>query len=357
MTPETFDIPRLRNELQAARADNDLARSSLLLGMLGRASLQSKRAPEAITAFEKAIPMARKVGDKSAEARHRANLGVAYSQIGNFNEASRNLRRAQNLAIQLSDQELICDILVQLAYLNTQREEYVDALDLLALALDITEGLQDSKRRMRIYGLIGEIQMLLGEIDTAEENYRAALKLARELNDLAEEGVYNISVVQALCERQEYKLAIPWIKQALAWAGGSDLERVPPLWAQLGEAYEQSGNLEEGRSAYRRCLELASANEWLALRSKVYGELSAVESELGNLAESVNCAKKAVSLAEVLGKAEPFGEAAVYLMFAYQEAGDFAKAREAGNQAIAVYHGLGKSQMVEMIRKSLNEMI
>jgi len=357
MTPETFDIPRLRSALQAARAENDLARSSLLLGMLGRASLQSQRAPEAITAFEKAIPLARHVGDKTAEARHRANLGVAYSQIGNFNEASRSLRRAQNLAQQLGDQELNCDILVQLAYLDTQREEYTDALEFLEQALETAEILQDSKRCMRIYGLNAEIQILVSEIEAAVQNYQAALTLAREQNDLAEEGAYSISAVQALCARQEYRLAIPWIKQALAWSAASDPERVPPLWAQLGEAYEQSEDLDTARSVYRRCLELAGTEEWLALQSKVYGKLSAVESELGNKVESLSCAEKAFSLAEVLGNPELYGESAVHLMFACQESGDFAKAQEAGSQAMAVYRGLDQPQMVEIIQKALNEIV
>ena len=209
MTSKTYDIPKLRRALQAATAERDLARSSLLLGMLGRAALQSQKVLEAITNFEKAIPLACQVGDQTAEARHRANLGVAYSQIGNFNQAARSLRRAQQLAVQIEDQELICDTLVQLAYLDSQREQYEEALACLEQALETAGVLQDPKRRMRIYGLQGEIQMLVGEIEAADQNYQAALKLAQEQNDLAEEGAYTISAVQALCAHQDYRLAIP----------------------------------------------------------------------------------------------------------------------------------------------------
>lgn len=357
MTSETYDIPKLRKALQAAKVENDLARSSLLLGMLGRAALQSQKVLEAITDFEKAISLARQVGDQTAEARHQANLGVAYSQIGNYKQAARSLRRAQKLALQIGDQELICDTLVQLAYLDSQREEYADAMVNLEQALEISGDLQDPKRRMRIHGLQGEIQMLLGEIEAADQNYQAALKLAQEQNDLAEEGAYVIGAVQSLCAHQEYRRAIPWIQRALAWAGASDLERVPGLWAQLGEIHEQSGDLEEARAAYRRCLDLANTDEWLALQTKVYGKLSTVESELGNSMESLTCAKKAISLAEASGKPELYSEAAVHLMFAYLEADDLENARDAGNQAIAVYRGLDQPQMVEIVQKTINSIL
>jgi tetratricopeptide (TPR) repeat protein len=93
-----------------------------------------------------------------------------------------------------------------------------------------------------------------------------------------------------------------------------------------------------------------------AASGQIYGRLSAVLAEQGQLNEAITAARQAIDLGRELEDAALVSEQQMMLAFAYRDLGDVDQARACCLEAIAAYRDLGDAALVAQAELLLAEL-
>jgi tetratricopeptide (TPR) repeat protein len=132
---------------------------------------------------ETAVAVARRLGDVTAEAQARHDLGTAYERAMHFPEATQNLTVALELRRAAGDRRGEAATLSSLGIVCWYRREYADAERHLEASLRVWRTLDGKLNEARTQNNLGLVHMSTGKTNAAERAYRAALKVFTEMND------------------------------------------------------------------------------------------------------------------------------------------------------------------------------
>ncbi|MET7338845.1 BTAD domain-containing putative transcriptional regulator [Nonomuraea sp. NPDC005650] len=251
--------------VQAARGEPDVARFAIELMTLVKATvMKGGYWRELETIARLAIEVARRDGDRGAEASTLATLGLLEWRAGQREAADGHLRRALGLWRDLGNREEEGMALHNLGWLNMQTGDLDAALGHISDSLSLLR-----KHRSRRVGLVGhslgELLLQLGRDAEAADRFERCLAVRRADRDLNGESITLAALGRAYCLLGLWDKALAAIDEALArceeagnredeWevllsrseirlrqgdpaAAERDLVRALELAAQIGDAY------------------------------------------------------------------------------------------------------------------------
>lgn len=195
---------------------------------------------QAIQLAEKALEAARKARERHNEAVALECLGVQHYYRGNYEEAEKNFRAAEELYRQDRSYKGLASIYNNLGLLEQDLGNYSRALAYFSFALVNDETSNDTAGRALTINNIGTVYLYKGAYDQARAYFRKSLETGRQtgnpevignaLNNLGlvhlETGVYDSALVffteaQRLASAHDdlYGLAIARINRGLAFSG------------------------------------------------------------------------------------------------------------------------------------------
>lgn len=140
--------------------------------------------------FEAALEIRRSIGDKGPIVQTLTALRVVLFEKGEsalrggrLEVAGKDLERALEMARELGDAEATADALHSLGVLSLRRGKPTDAQSYLTEALSISKTLGRSADMAATYHALGDLYLRVGQLTDAERNLEEALRIRRELDD------------------------------------------------------------------------------------------------------------------------------------------------------------------------------
>lgn len=186
---EAFDEARKTFEeaYELARSVNSLEGQGLSLSNLGLVAAAKKDYNQAIKKYEAALTWRRRVKNPIGEANTLNNLGDAYRAVGNYDEAIANYGIALILARKNVDFRNHFRAIDGLVAAHTSVGRYFRAAALLDERLKLAKKIENPRQELISLRSIAQFYRLLEDYPVAEEFYRRAIALARNLGDFKEE--------------------------------------------------------------------------------------------------------------------------------------------------------------------------
>lgn len=195
---------------------------------------------QAIDAYTEALSCAERQGDETLKLKLFINLGILNRDVGNLKESDRFIDKAYVIAKQIDDQRSLAAILNSrgqnylakevydsayvaftqsqafradddqkgkaislnnLGYVAGLQEKYTEALEYYRLSEDLRKSIGDLAGNASLYINLGNMYLLMDDLESAQQYFENAMIIAAQLNDPAIEERYLRSMAE-LRQRQ-----------------------------------------------------------------------------------------------------------------------------------------------------------
>ena len=222
-------IARHQQALTLWRAAEDVRREATTLNDIGTAYSDLGEFQEALHYYNQGLPLHRAVRDVRGESINLNNIGIVYAKMGQSERALEYYRQALPLKQAIGNRKSEANTLHAIAGAYSQLGEFQKALEYYDRALPLTRITGELFGESATLSSIGALYYRMGNWQKAAEYHRQSLVIARSLGDRREEAsvLYNLGLVyQQLGETQT---ALEYYQQALP------LRRI--VGDKRGEAY------------------------------------------------------------------------------------------------------------------------
>ena len=208
-------IQQLQDSVNKLSQDDNPQQLCVALIKLGQAYLDEKQAPVALTQFEQALKIAKKLEDKELQARLFGYQGLSLKMLGNYVMALQSFKKSNGIASSLGHTLLRCDSFLQIGILKSEMGTPAEAIEDFTNALEIATQERDGGRKIRIAGSLADTFYSLRNFDKALEYYGLAADQARNLRNLTAECSLITKMGNVSLSAGEPKTAIAQYDRAL----------------------------------------------------------------------------------------------------------------------------------------------
>ncbi|MEI7849102.1 MAG: hypothetical protein WCK35_25105 [Chloroflexota bacterium] len=428
---------QIRKSIAAAQENGDSKAVVALYKKLGQAYMDAGDAPQALTEFNEAIKLVFNGDEKEAFAQLLGLRGLALKSIGNYSLALQAFRKSHVLALEIKHPALACDALIHAAVLHSEMGKVTEAVEALNDALKVATENKDKLRKMRVYGLMGDnyfrqpdsqkatenyllacdvaqdlmnraaecsfitklgnVLLLEGKLEAANDKYERALKLASALGDRIAEinilgGLFrthalagDVKLAQVygeqtihlaaeiehvaaelanihalatfLIDQRHFEPAMLLLERGLQVVREqTDLSSQIELLDLQGKAFSLQEKYNEALESWNMALTLASNLQDEVLMARLFGRMAAGFAETGDLEKSVECAEKALELALLNEDSKLAAEQQILLAFNFRDSNQHEKAIQFCRAAIAAYEIINDIEMIAQAKTLLTEL-
>jgi len=273
-----------------------------VLANLGNAYSALGDAKKAIDYFEQALKIAREIGDRRGEGNRLGNLGLAYRALGDAKKT----------------------------------------IDYFEQGLKIAREIGDIRHEGVGLGNLGTEYYILGETKKAIEYYEQGLKIAREIGDIRNEGVCLGNLGNVYSDLGDAKKAIDYYEQGLKIAREIGDRRGEEAWlVNLGNAYRALGDAKKAIDYYEQGLKIAREIGDRRGEGNRLGNLGTEYRALGDAKKAIDYYKQALKIAREIGDRRREEAWLANLGNAYRALGDAKKAIDYYEQALKIAREIG----------------
>jgi len=297
---------------------------------------------ELISINEAFLKVFKEIGDKAGESACYTNLGIAYTNIGDFKKAVEYQEKAIEIALRIGDKvgESACYTNLGNAYYSLG--DFKKAVEYQENALKIAIRIGDKAGESKCYANLGIVYGGLGDFKKAIEYNEKALKIAIRISDKAGESKCYQGLGNAYYGLGDFKKAIEYHEKALKiFLGISDKAGESAGYQGLGVDYGGLGDFKKAIEYHEKALKIFLRINDKAGESKCYQGLGVAYVGLGDFKKAIEYFEKSLEIN--LGISDKAGESASYtnLGNAYYSLGDFKKAIEYQEKALKIALGIG----------------
>ena len=282
-------IQNLEESLRIAYALKNERGEAFTYQSLGTVYMERFKFQEAISYYEKAQSLFRKLGEDKAYYLVTQQLGNAYESAGHFKKAAREYEKYSNLAIEKGIASDVNKTKEDLARVYFNSGNYDKSVNLYRQLLVLNEGSSDTTKLVSLYKYLGKAYA--GQKDTT-----MAMKYLRQAAVLSD----NSQIGQARADN----------------------------WQEVSRGYNYAGDyknsIEYEKKAYSLNKKSGKRDARLLSNTMNLGNDYLL---MDNATEAIPFLEESVDLAKDLGQLEESGEAYKALSSAYAQKGEMEKAR------------------------------
>ncbi|MCB0214115.1 MAG: tetratricopeptide repeat protein, partial [Anaerolineae bacterium] len=286
--------------LQGKIEDPALQQSSA--GNLGIAYSSIGQVQQAIDCYEQALAGAREQKNQWNEGALLGNLGLAYADLGETRRAIEYYEQALAISRDIGDRGGEGNHLGSLGSAYAALGETRRAIDYYEQALIIVRDIGDRRGEGSLLGNLGNRYANLGETRRAIEYHEQALAIACDIGNRAGEGVWIGNLGLAYANLGETHRAIGYYEQALAIARDiGDRASEGTTLGNLGSAYSFFGDTEKAIGYYEQALAIARDIGDRGGEGNHLGSLGVAYSNLGETHQALNYYEQGLAIARDIG--------------------------------------------------------
>jgi tetratricopeptide (TPR) repeat protein/DNA-binding XRE family transcriptional regulator len=289
------------------------------------------------SSYEDALHTAQRMHNLKYEREDVHDLASLDWQMGRFTEAQRGFERALELARQLGDSEAevqelqaLADLMEELSepeqerkiiYLKTEfyrvyrlallddlRGHFVSAHIGFERALELARQLEDSENAREVIHDLASLDWQIGRLTEARSGFERALELARQLSDSEAESLELRALAGLLAELNDPE------QEREAYARARDyLKSVLRSVRRLALLHNQKGHFADARRGFERALELARQLGDSELEAQGLRTLGGFIGQLNEPEQGRELIKQSLAICERLNDTQGIGDCYQYL--------------------------------------------
>jgi CHAT domain-containing protein/Tfp pilus assembly protein PilF len=267
-----------KQALELSQKMGDKKRILVAMLYLGSAYYDQGRRPEALEVFQKTATLARETDNRKGLSRALNNIAGVLGDLGRYEESIGYLYQCLDVARALGDQPMQFTALLNVGQLYIRLGDPDKAEAPLLESLRIGRELKHSDLVSNPSKVATEASLrLLGDMEIARERFQPALKYLDQVRaSHPDNALAQIELLDSLAVAHqrlgEYQKAADVLQEAIPIAEKANSGAYPLLVANLGEAQESLGQLNEALASEDRGLTALrrtggnSDQEWLIER-------------------------------------------------------------------------------------------
>jgi tetratricopeptide (TPR) repeat protein len=226
---------------------------------LGRAYYFLDGLPERPTKmYERALDIAREIGERDGEGQALGNLGVIYRELGKTSRAIEIFEQRLEIARELNDKRGEGNTLGNLGRAYWTLGEPLKTIEFCKQQLEIAREIGDRSNEARALGNLGQAHLVLREQPLAIEFFEQSLNIQKELGNLRGQGGALGDMGRAYEGLRDYQRAIECYEQSLFIQREAGYRRAQGYaLANLGRAYYRLGDLAQAIDYHQQHLLIA----------------------------------------------------------------------------------------------------
>ena len=246
--------------------------------------------PQALKYYFRTLEVMEKIDNKKAIATMLGNIGIIYYYEGDYPEAMKYYLKALEMAEELGNESAVSRHLGNIGIIYFVQGDFQKSLDYYMRAMELDNELENRRGVARHLGNIGIVYFELGKYPEAMEYYLNALKIKRQLGvkNLYASTLGNIGTLLTVIE--SYDEAEAYLDSALQVSQLAGINDIAWIYEAFAELYEKQHRFKDALE------NLKLAEQWNDTlfneqKSKEIGKLEAkhefetAESERKRLAE------------------------------------------------------------------------
>ncbi|HKI44707.1 MAG TPA: tetratricopeptide repeat protein [Balneolales bacterium] len=207
---------------------------------------------------QKALIIAKKEDDKSAEIRSSYRLGEINIRLGDLEEAKPYLNDGLKISRTINKRTFIARGLFDLSKYYEGEFDFTNALDYLNQSSSIYKQLGMNMNMADCYTSYGRIYGELGSYDKALDYYFKSLKINEKSGNKRGISVVKKNIGMVYLDNLQYNDALTFFSQALQInQSENDQEGIVITTMDIGVVHQKTGNYEVALDKYRKALILA----------------------------------------------------------------------------------------------------
>jgi CHAT domain-containing protein/Tfp pilus assembly protein PilF len=240
-----------RQALELSQKLGDKKRILVAMLYLGSAYYDQGRRPEALEVFQKTATLARETDNRKGLSRALNNIAGVLGDLGRYEESIGYLYQCLDVARALGDQPMQFTALLNVGQLYIRLGDPDKAEAPLLESLRIGRELKHSDLVSNPSKVATEASLrLLGDMEIARERFQPALKYLDKVREShPDNALAQIELLDSLAVAHqrlgEYQKAAEILQEAIPIAEKANSAAYPLLVANLGEAQESLGQLDE----------------------------------------------------------------------------------------------------------------
>ncbi len=282
-------LDEYNHALELYRGTNFERGISDTIGNIGGTHLLLGEFGKALGYYQQALAIDERAKLKPGIALDLQNIALCYVGLGRLAEALETFDRSIKLADEAGLKKEAADSRKGKASALVQLGKYTAALNEYNQVLLIYE--KDGLKQSQIEGLgdLGNLELWLGDVASAEKHFGQALELSRAINHPRGITVNLIALGDLEWRRKRFKEAAVDYRKALARAiESNDNGSAGNAHAQLALTLRSMGQLEEATSEARQALEIARSTQARLLESQALYTLGEIAHAAGRYEEALN---------------------------------------------------------------------
>lgn len=200
----------------------------------------------ALSYYHKGISLAEQTKDSIRLAKIIKNVGVLYSEQKDFAKALAHFEQAETLATLLNNQEVLADCATNKAVIYEQQGKYNEALALYEKALSIYDATGMKDRVALTYNNMGIVYKFLDQLEQSLSYYQKTLDLSQQIGDqyITAASFTNMANVYSL--QKKYAAAVHMNEQGMEIARAIGAQTIIiEGFGNLADIYAASGDFKK----------------------------------------------------------------------------------------------------------------
>ena len=323
------------------------------VGNLGGWHLLHGNYGEALTYYERVLAIDEQLKSKISITLDLQNIGLCLVGLGRSQEAISQLDRSISLAHEGGFVKEEADSRKAKASALLQLGRYTEALQQYNLAIQVYQqaglnGEAEFKQTLiEALGDLGNLEIRLGDVASAEKDFRRAIDLAEEIKHPRGVTINLISLGDVQFRQKRFSEAAALYNQALSRAkSAEDKGNAALAQIQLSNDYRNLKRLDEAEVQARQAIQTAKATQAKTLEADAVYALAQVQKERGLFSDALNTFMQGSVLASDISNPElswrfDFGK------------GEALQSLNRNNEALVAYQSAVKT--IETVRSELRE--
>lgn len=303
-------------------------RDTARLATIHRLSFEIKMKGEPEKAMKlslEGLAIAEKAGHLYGQAQNLGDLGLIYTDLGDFDKAMEVDMRAVEIYNKIGNKANLPAVYGNMANILFVRGDYASALDYQLNALKFEE--ETGKQTSGAFGNAGNIYFQIRNYEKALEFYEKSLKIALEKGPERSLGNCYNNLGNVAFAQKDYKKALDYhqrslkIKEKIGSPGST-----ASAYINIGEVNLRTGEYDKAAACFEKARELYAQSANKHGHAFSYIQTGKVETMRGNLHNAETCLAKALIMANAVGDRNMVGAAYQALADLFEKKKEFRQA-------------------------------
>lgn len=345
----TPTIPELEARLEKSEGRE---RIDILLKL---SSLSERKSTDDFMAYaQQALALSEELNDAVGEGRSHNNLGLAYLNLGQPEQAWRHLAKAIEIWRRLDHAAWLANSLGNAGHVFMTLGDQDRAMSLFSEALDIRKEMNDERGMAGIYHSISTIYSERGDFDRSIEFLNRALTIAERLDFTILIGQTCINLGINFFYQGKYDKARESYVRAIDIfeASGNKTDLLQCLNG-LGVILNQTGQYQDGLSYYKKAFDMSAEMGDKESMGMIANNLGIVYYEIGGHDTALSYYLQSLSIEESIPNPRGIARTCGNLGNLYCAIGQRKKGKAQYDRALQIYRDLGATAQVAGCLNSL----